>query len=1395
MKIIKNLSVAFAFLCTSLFVNAQTPWTIVENDGVKTISLNYWKYGSDVDYDGISDTWQGSNSAIFKESVGDKYWIPQMGEQFSLTMNGTANFSGIVQIHLADVRAEVGYWGRLTEEYVSIEVQENEPFQIQKTFTISQVESDGLYSEAGTFLSEPSFVIMEIPTITSKNTDFDNRQVLSLDLTVFEFTYVKNESKKTFEIAYNPKGGDRDSDEISDTWQSVFPTELSTALNESGVSSWTPEVGESFTLKMNGVANFTGELGYYIVDQMVDPQYWTYLSATDDSYFVEQGKAFTLEKTFVITINEKYGTPLNNANFVIGCMPQETSQQSGFDNEKILKLNLSNYSLVYNPAPDFAKVFVTEYDASGEDFDGDGISDKWQSTFPEELQTALTQAEISNWSPKKDEKFTIKMKGFANFTGTFDLYVVDQSDEVGKWALMSDSVDAISVTAGQLFDIEKEIVIRSVEKDGVPLVHPELIISCFPSIQSTTPGFDNTTKESFYLTDYSITYDSVYTVVKTFTMDYNLYGYDKDYDNISDSWQSTYRDEVTNATGSTAWKPQKGDLFPMYMKGFADFSGTVYCTLADLSENAGYWGELCDKVISFSVTKGELFEVKDTIKITKTQKDGTNLSFPELVIHCEPDITSKQSGFDKTKKLTLFLGEYSFTYKNPAVIKTFDVLYDAKENDSDGDGISDVWRTSFLEELPFALQASNVNLWEPKVGDTFTITMRGTANYTGTLNFIISEQTTGSNFKALMTEVDNPISVVAGKVLNIERTLMITSIEGNAQLFKNPSFEIICEPSVTSTNINFNEEEKKTLSLTEYSIQFDEAPEFYKIFHTKYDNVAPDRDLDGISDTWQSAFEDEMTSALTAKGIVSWTPMVGEMFSVYAEGISNFSGRVKLYVGEIDESGNVVNACKEENDFIVTAGKGFEEEFSFTLQNSEIANPQLIVVCEPQRCSKEAYFDVQAKKSLYLFEYSIVYTPNYNFVKIFDVNYSPIGNDSDKDDISDVWQTIYDNELDASWHEFEITDFIPANGEKFTIKAKGVANYSGEASFSIIDDSPEVGYWANLCQENCNIEFQKGALFEFEHTFVVTNEMANGVPITQAKLAIACLPKITSTSTSFDDKKIQKLSLLEYSIEYSGPAPEIEIIRDRKLAVNGKTLELSLENYCKSLDGAKLTYDVVIENENLASVSIENNVLKIKPGLEEGKTSIELQVTSSNGTMSTRKFNITITEMQEIQILETIEDIEAEFGTEIPNIDLSQYFTIADGVNLSYEAISSNVDVAVVSVINNTLTIQQIGSGTTEIIIYVESSEGALEEQRFSITLEVPQILGFNSSLEDIVVYSYDKTICVKNAVGKQVVISYFDGRKIHCGKMIESNFSFPIRLSGVYIVQVNEKIYTVIVK
>ena len=133
-------SARFVLLIFDLFfsfvVTAQTPWTIVENDGVKTISLNYWKYGSDVDYDGISDTWQGSNSAIFKESAGDKYWIPQMGEQFSLTMNGIANFSGIVQIHLADVRAEVGYWGRLTEEYVSIEVQENEPFQIQKTFTI-----------------------------------------------------------------------------------------------------------------------------------------------------------------------------------------------------------------------------------------------------------------------------------------------------------------------------------------------------------------------------------------------------------------------------------------------------------------------------------------------------------------------------------------------------------------------------------------------------------------------------------------------------------------------------------------------------------------------------------------------------------------------------------------------------------------------------------------------------------------------------------------------------------------------------------------------------------------------------------------------------------------------------------------------------------------------------------------------------------------------------------------------------------------------------------------------------------------------------------------------------------------------------------------------------------
>ncbi len=1386
MKIIANLSVLVALLCISLVMNAQTPWTIVEKDGQKSISLQYNMFGTNVDGDDYSDTWQGNNVSICKEAVGDKYWIPQKGEQFTLTVSGTANYSGLLQVFLTDIREEVAYWASLSDDNVSMEIVEGKPFSIQHTFTISKVETDEWsYSGAGIFLSEPSVVIMAIPSITSKFTDFDNKRTITFELTEFDYKYIQAESEKYFEITYNEKGFDRDSDKISDDWQTAFPMELATALNEYGVSSWEPQVGETFTIKMKGVANYTGNLGIYIVDQNVDPKYWTYLSTTDEMFPVTQGKVFSLEKTFVITVDEKYGMSLKDATLVLGCMPSVTSSQAGFDAERTFKLNLSNYSIQYAPAPEFAKVFATEYVASGEDLDGDGISDKWQSTFSEEIPLALQQAEKTDWQPKADEKITIKMKGFANFSGSFDFYLADQRDEVGKWALLCDSTEAISVIAGELFEIEKEIIITNTEKNGILLNKPELVLRCFSAIQSTSPGFDNTTKHSLYLNDYSIKYDSVYVVVKTFETENYMYA--------SNTWQSYFRSELTDAVGYTLWQPQKGETFALHLKGLANFSGTVNLILADIREEVGYWGGLCENpnAISFTVTKGELFDITDTFLINVIQKDGVYLSTPEFVIQCIPDDTK----IDKKQNLILSLGEYSCVYANPAIVKTFEVFYDETESDYNVDGVSDVWRTSFSDELPLALNIEEIADWEPKVGDTFTLKMRGTANYSGKLNFLISEQTAGTNYKVSLCEVDQPISVSVGRVCEIERTLLVTSVERNSEKFVAPSLAIVCEPSAQSGSIDFNVEEKMVLSLTEYSLTYKEAPEFTKVFRTEYDESSSDRDSDGISDTWRSAFDDEVASALSVYGISEYIPESGETFSVYAKGISNFTGLVKLFVGDFDESGKVVNACKEEHVISVIAGKEINEDLTFTLQGSDIVNPKLIIVCEPTATSKNAYFDSQAEKSLYLTDYSIVYLPNYDFVKVFEVDYNRYASDVDNDGVSDFWMTAYDDELDASWEQFDITDFKPAIGEEFTIKVKGVSSFTGDVAFSIIDDSPEIGYWGILCDDQPVLSLRKGEIFEFEQKLIITKDQIRDVPVKQAKLLVSCLPKITSTNGSFNSDKQQKLYLMEYSVEYSGPKPRIQLIRDRKLVLNGKTLELNLATYCASLDGAKLTFDVVAENPDLVTISIEDGILRIKPGSEEGTTAIELNVVSSNGKSASRTFNVTVAQMKEIQILAYLDDIEIEMGNKNPHIDLSQYFTIAEGVTLLFDATSSNSSAVAVSVEKQILTLQAIGEGVAEIVVYVESSEGALEEQRFQVTV-LPKATAVDDQMENaICVYAISHTIYVKNA-NQKVTLFDSNGRTIASdSSVLRTPLLFNVRLAGVYYVTIGQKTYSVIVE
>ena len=474
---------------------------------------------------------------------------------------------------------------------------------------------------------------------------------------------------KVFSLPYNVYGERVDDDNISDQWSTEnsveYNLELTNAVfEETGNTSWSPSVGETFVVSMSGVANFSGTMKIRLVDTRDVVSYWGELTPSNlEEITVSEGEEFTIEEVLTIIKDTKNGESLTSPQLYIECYPTLTSTMEGFDNTKIMKLNLSEYSVTYQPAPTYAKVLETDYNEYSSDRDDDGEKDDWQGTFEQEF-VAATGA--SSFTPAFGDSFSFKMKGFANFSGEMAFYMVDDSPEANYWLSFTDDLETIKVQEGEEYTIEREFVVSRLEKDGYTLKNPHFVIECYPDLTSSMYGF-TVDKKTFYATEYSMEYTPA-NFVKTLDLLYIAYGKDTDGDNISDEWQGNYPNEFLNAVveanGNTEWKPSLGEKFTITMEGFADFTGDLSLDMIDTRSNVEYWAEFADYGDSFRVKKGTTFTIQRVIEVAYLDKLGIALQDPYFVIGCEADVTSTKSNFDEGQIKHLYLTKYSIEYES-----------------------------------------------------------------------------------------------------------------------------------------------------------------------------------------------------------------------------------------------------------------------------------------------------------------------------------------------------------------------------------------------------------------------------------------------------------------------------------------------------------------------------------------------------------------------------------------------------------------------------------------------------------------------------------------------------------------------------------------------------------
>lgn len=203
--------------------------------------------------------------------------------------------------------------------------------------------------------------------------------------------------------------------------------------------------------------------------------------------------------------------------------------------------------------------------------------------------------------------------------------------------------------------------------------------------------------------------------------------------------------------------------------------------------------------------------------------------------------------------------------------------------------------------------------------------------------------------------------------------------------------------------------------------------------------------------------------------------------------------------------------------------------------------------------------------------------------------------------------------------------------------------------------------------------------------------------------------------------KMTDLVLMSEQIEVNRVNSAPKIVNPISDIVESKGFEsrmIDLINVFSDLDGDDLTYSVISSSIETATTEIDESTLIIKEVLT-GTTTITVTAEDGKGGSVSDDFTFTIEEPNNPPtIANAIADYMEPEGFVSISIDLTNVFTDADEDPLSYSAVSSDTDIATVSIDGDNLVINEVSAGITSITVTADDGRDGTVSDEFVFTID-----------------------------------------------------------------------------
>ena len=202
-----------------------------------------------------------------------------------------------------------------------------------------------------------------------------------------------------------------------------------------------------------------------------------------------------------------------------------------------------------------------------------------------------------------------------------------------------------------------------------------------------------------------------------------------------------------------------------------------------------------------------------------------------------------------------------------------------------------------------------------------------------------------------------------------------------------------------------------------------------------------------------------------------------------------------------------------------------------------------------------------------------------------------------------------------------------------------------------------------------------------------------------------------------------------FGVTVPNRAPEpTDVFPDLELAV-GEQATVDVAHYFTDPDGDPLTFAAESSDPAVATANLSGTSVTVE-AVTASSATITVTAADTAGLGVAQSFDVTVPNRAP-EITDTIPSVEVETGDEA-TVDVSEYFTDPDEDPLTFEAESSQADVAGTETSGSIITVTAVAAGTATITVTATDPGGLAVAQSFDVTVpnRAPEITDTIPSVE-----------------------------------------------------------------